>query len=200
LKGLSMAENANVLIDSIFNIYSLVIFIVITIIGIFLGFKQKITIFRDFNDLGLVFLIELLPIVLMYLSSLIAANQNKIVITSIIIVEIILFMWIIARTYQDNNNILSTLIALITKTSLSILFILNLMSFSNPTEKTEEKRASVGRFLLVLLLLLSSLLIVLVKNKEGVFNLYRTLSRNEIVQIFLNKWDARYINQESRVK
>ena len=195
-----MAENANVLIDSIFNIYSLVIFIVITIIGIFLGFKQKITIFRDFNDLGLVFLIELLPIVLMYLSSLIAANQNKIVITSIIIVEIILFMWIIARTYQDNNNILSTLIALITKTSLSILFILNLMSFSNPTEKTEEKRASVGRFLLVLLLLLSSLLIVLVKNKEGVFNLYRTLSRNEIVQIFLNKWDARYINQESRVK
>jgi hypothetical protein len=195
-----MAENANVLIDSIFNIYSLVIFIVITIIGIFLGFKQKITIFRDFNDLGLVFLIELLPIVLMYLSSLIAANQNKIVITSIIIVEIILFMWIIARTYQDNNNILSTLIALITKTSLSILFILNLMSFSNPTEKTEEKRASVGRFLLALLLLLSSLLIVLVKNKEGIFNLYRTLSRNEIVQIFLNKWDARYINQESRVK
>jgi len=135
-----MAENANVLIDSIFNIYSLVIFIVITIIGIFLGFKQKITIFRDFNDLGLVFLIELLPIVLMYLSSLIAANQNKIVITSIIIVEIILFMWIIARTYQDNNNILSTLIALITKTSLSILFILNLMSFSNPTEKDIKLR------------------------------------------------------------
>ena len=175
-----MEANANVWTNSIFNVYGLIAFIVIIIIGTCLGVKQKITVFRDYNDLGLVFLTGFSPIVLIYLFSLISADQKKIALTFIVIVEILLFVWVVIRTYQDNRNILFTLIALITKIPLSILFILNLLSFVAPKGKTAAKRASVRYSSLVFLLLLTPLVLALVKNKEGIFNLDRTLSSRGI--------------------
>lgn len=170
-----MEENAHAWSGYIFNVYSLIVLIIIVIAGIFLGFKKKITVFRDYNDLGLVFLIVMTPYILMYLLSFFFADRISIAYTFVVVVGLILFVWIAIRTYQDNNNILFALIALTTKISLSILFIINLFCFVSPEEKTAEKRRSVRYALLAFLLLLTPLILALVKNKEGIFNPNRTL-------------------------
>ena len=115
--------------DWAFNIYTLIAWVLIVILGVILGVKQKITIFRDFNDLGLVFLMGLAPIVLFYLFSLAGENQKHIGTIFIIIMEAALFLWILIRTLQDNRNPIKTVIALISKLSLSVLFIPNLSDF-----------------------------------------------------------------------
>lgn len=173
-----MEANAHVWTDYIFNVYSLIVLIIIIVAGIFLGFKKKITVFRDYNDLGLVFLSILLPYILMYLLSIFFTDHMSIAYTFVIIVGLILFVWIVVRTYQDNNNILFMLIALITKTSLCFLFIFNLLSFVSPEGKNADKRRSVRYALLAFLLLLTPLILALVKNKEGIFNPDRTLSHD----------------------
>lgn len=175
-----METNTHTWISSIFNVYTIIAFIIIVVVGIFLGFKKKITVFRDYNDLGLVFLLGISPIIPMLLFLFVASNQKEIAVAFIIIVETALFIWIVVRTYQDNKNIFSTLIALITKIPLSILFILNLLSFVAPTGKNWEKRAAKRYSSFAFVLLLAPIILALVKNKEGIFNLDKTLSHRGI--------------------
>ena len=114
----------------IFNIYTLIAWIVIVVLGVILGIKKKITIFRDYNDLGLVFLMGLVPIVLIYLFSLVGENQKHIGTIFIIAIETALFIWIIIRTLQDNRNPITTVdthgltpVALKIKRQLQLPFI-----------------------------------------------------------------------------
>lgn len=159
----------------IFNIYTLIAWILIVILGVVLGIKQKITVFRNYNDLGLVFLMGLAPIVLIYLFSFVQTDQQDIGKIFIIAIEAVLFLWILIRTLQDNRNPVKTVIALISKLSLSILFIINFLNFIAPEGKTMAKRASVRHVALAFLLVLAPLVFALVKNKEGIFNPQRAL-------------------------
>lgn len=175
-----MEATANTWLNSIFNVYTLIALIVIIVVGIFLGFKQKITVFRDYNDLGLVFLLGLSSFIFFYIFSLLPEDQKNVGIAFILIVELLLFLWIVVRTYQDNQNIFYTLLALITKIPLSILFIFNFLSFVAPNGKTMGKRADVRYSSFAFLLLLTPIILGLVKNKEGLLNLDRTLSHRGI--------------------
>ena len=161
--------------DWVFNIYTLIAWILTVILGVILSFKKRITIFRDYNDLGLVFLMGLVPIVLIYLFSLARENQQHIGTIFIIIFEAALFIWILIRTVQDNRNPIKTVIALITKLSLSVLFIINFLNFVAPEGKTMAKRASVRHIALAFFVVLAPLIFGLVKNKEGIFNPQRSL-------------------------
>lgn len=166
--------------DYAFNTYTLIGWLLIVIIGVVLGFKQKITVFRDYNDLGLIFLIALSPIVLSQLFSLIGGDQKKVGAVFLIIVEAVLFSWVVVRTYQDNQNILGMIVALITKLSLSVLFIINFLNFVSPTGKTASERAKSRRSALAVLLIVAPLTFALVKNKEGIFNPQRALGRRRL--------------------
>jgi len=46
----------------LFNEYALAIFITVVVIGILMGFKGAITVFRDYNDLGMIFILGLVPV------------------------------------------------------------------------------------------------------------------------------------------
>ena len=61
--------------DWIFNVYTLIAWIIVVVLGVIMGIKEKIVVFRDYNDLGLVFLLGLVPIVLMYIFSLTAEKS-----------------------------------------------------------------------------------------------------------------------------
>jgi len=161
--------------DWIFNIYTLIAWILIVVLGVILGIKKKIPVFRDYNDLGLVFLMGLFPIILVYLFALVGENQKHIGILFIIVNETAFFIWIFIRTLQDNPNPIKALIALISKLSLSVLFIINFLNFVAPEGKTMGKRASVKHIALAFFVVLAPLVFALVKNKEGIFNPQRSL-------------------------
>ncbi|TRZ50471.1 hypothetical protein D4S03_06695 [bacterium] len=163
----------------IFNIYTLIIWIVIVVIGVILGFKQKIVVFRDYNDLGLVFLIALSPIVLFQLTGFIP-SQIHIAIVFAIIIEGILLGWIVIRTLKDNVNILALFVALITKISLSVMFILSFLMSIAPQGKTAARRAKSRYSALAMLFVVAPLVFGLVKNKTGFFNPEYTLRRRGI--------------------
>ncbi len=175
-----MEANVYVWTDWIFNIYTLIAWVVFVVIGVVMGFKQKITVFRDYNDLGLVFLLGLVPIILMYVFSFASKDNHKIGFIFIAIVESVLFLWIVIRTIQDNQNPLGILFALVTKISLSVLFIINLLNFVTPSGKTGSNRASSRRTGFAFLLVLSPIVFALVRNKEGIFNPERTLASRGI--------------------
>jgi cytochrome bd-type quinol oxidase subunit 2 len=175
-KEKQMESNIRSWMDLIFNIYTLIGWIIIVVIGVILGYKKMITVFRDYNDMGLVFLLGLIPIVLMYLFQLVAKDNQEVGFIFIVIVESILFLWIVIRTIQDNQNPIGILFALVTKLSLAILFIINLLDFVTPAGKTSAKRASSRRKGFAFLLLLTPIVFALVKNREGIFNPERTLA------------------------
>jgi hypothetical protein len=164
----------------LFNTYTLIVVLLIIITGVILGFKELIVVYRDYDDLGIAFSLVLSPIVLLYLFSF-TGSINKISGTFVFVVELSLFAWLLTRTYQDNNNnIIFTLLAAFTKVSLSILFILNLLQLVSPTGKTTSQRVSSRRSAFAILLLISPLVFALVKNKVGIFNPARTLSRRGV--------------------
>lgn len=175
-----MEANSHQWADWIFNAYTLIGWLLIVITGVVLGFKQKITVFRDYNDLGLVFLIALSPVVLFYLFSIIGGEQQRVLGWFIIIVETVLFLWIVIRTFKDNPNVLGALVALITKISLSILFIFSFLNFVAPQGKTAAQRAKSRYSALAILLIVAPVVFKLVKNKKGFFNPERTLASRGI--------------------
>lgn len=48
--------------EYVFNVYTLIGWLLIVVTGAVLGYKEKITVFRNYNDLGLVFLLGIWPI------------------------------------------------------------------------------------------------------------------------------------------
>jgi len=171
-----MEANVHAWTDWIFNIYTLIAWIVFVVIGVVMGFKQKIIVFRDYNDLGLAFLLGLVPVILLSIFQFVAQDNQKVGFVFIVVVESGLFLWVVLRTFQDNQNPIGVLFALVTKITLSVLFIINLLNFVTPSGKTSSERASSRRTGFAFLLVLSPIVFSLVKNKEGIFNPERTLA------------------------
>lgn len=162
--------------SGLFNVYSLIILILIIITGCILGYKQKITVFRNYNDLFLTFLLLLLPIVLSYIFLFVGFSDSPVTKYFIIAIELILFIYIVIQTVKDNENLFYSFISLITKIFLSILFVFNLINFITPTGKTAKDRAGSRQIGFIFLLALAPIVFMLVKNKEGIFNPEKTLA------------------------
>ena len=147
----------------------------IVILGAILGVKQRLTVFRNYNDLGLAFLVTLSPLVLGYIFSFVTGRLDKLAIYTIIGVEALLLGWLVIRTFQDNNSLILTLVAFVTKISLSFLFIINFLNFVAPRGETMARRASVRHLALTFLLVVTPMVFTLVKKPEGLFNPRRVM-------------------------
>lgn len=148
----------------IFTIYA-----VIVIVGIFLGFgeQRKVVIFRDYDDLGLTFLIPASFFLIVYIFSYFGISQKF---SSIIGggVALLLTFKLLKDTYLDNNrNVKFTLLAFFTKIPLAIIWILNFINMLNPSGKTAQQRSSSRGISMVILAILTPILIALVVEKEG---------------------------------
>jgi len=109
----------------------------ILLLGIILGFTRTITVYRDFADLTKVFMLVLAPIGLFY----ILGNKidNRILKNIFIGIESLLLIWIIVSTYLDNRNIFKTLLAIITKIPLGVIFAIYLVNLISANGKNRRK-------------------------------------------------------------
>lgn len=135
----------------------------ILLLGIILGFTKTITVYRDFADLTIVFMLVLVPVGLFSLlgDKIQSQTMNKV----LIVVELMLVLWILVSTFIDNRNPFKTLLAFITKIPLGVIFAIYLVNLVAPGGKSKLSRSQSKGFAGIILLFLSPILFGLVKNK-----------------------------------
>ena len=151
------------LIKSIPHEYWLYASIGILVLGIILGFTKTIIVYRDYADLTKVFMLVLAPVGIFYLLG--DKVDEKIIRNIFIGFEAIILLWIIVTTFIDNRNIFKTILALITKIPLGIIFAIYLINLLSPGGKTRSQRQQGKGIAALILLILGPILYGLVKSK-----------------------------------
>lgn len=144
-------------------------YFMLMIITMFKGYGENRTviIFRDYDDLGLTFLVPASFILIIYLFRSLGGDQQLASLLAIG-VSIVLFTILVRNTYLDNHrSLLPTVLALMTKIPLGIIWVLNLVTVLNPSGKTASERRKNRGSALVILALLTPLITLLVVNKKG---------------------------------
>ena len=135
----------------------------IVILGIALGFTHRIVVYRDFDDLGLLFLMPVTLIFGWILGNVVSGPLVQNLASFLIIaIELGLFAYVTWRTCQDNSSWWEILVALVTKISLGFLFALHLFTFINSKRGSQGRRSD-----LFWILVLTPIVYGLVKNKVG---------------------------------
>lgn len=151
--------------------YAILAFAGVILLGIILGFRQTITVFRDYNDLAIVFFSGGLFFWTVVISSgKYGLSDMHLILVVMLIASVALMIYLIIRTFIDNQfSVWKTPIALTTKLTLSILFLFHLMSLLSPAGKTQSQRARNKANAVIWLMMLAPVIYGLVKNKTGIF-------------------------------
>ena len=151
--------------------FLLVCYFIIVIIGIFLGFgeKRKIVVFKNYDDLGLTFLVPASYFLIIYIFTWIGISYKIANFVAWIVVGVIMIK-IFINTYLDNNRqILKTLLAFITKIPLGVIFVFHLLNIIYPDGKTQKQKRENREKSLAILILLTPIIGGLVVEKKGKF-------------------------------
>jgi len=132
----------------------------ILLLGIILGFTKSITVYRDFADLTKVFMLVLAPLGLFYILG--DKIDNRILRNIFFGIEGLLLLWIIVTTFIDNRNIFKTLLALITKIPLGVIFAIYLVNLISPSGKNRRQSRGIAG---IVMIFLAPILFGLVKNR-----------------------------------
>lgn len=136
--------------------------LVAVVLGSILGIQKKITVYRNYDDIAIIFF-AVVPLFIGMISLI-----SWIVIPAAI-ASICLLLWITFRTWQDNCSVWKFLLALITKLALSILFIGYFWDLISPSGNTQVGRAKSKASAVAVLLLITPLLYKLVRDKTGMW-------------------------------
>lgn len=148
----------------------LIVFGAVILFGIFKGYgdNRSIVVFRDYNDLGLTFLVPSLFLLTTYLLSTYQVDINV-----TFFISALVSLWplikLVQNTYADNgHNLFKTTLALVTKIPLGVFWILNLVQIFNPKGTGKEKNLSRGKAFIILAVL-TPIIHMLVVDKSGSF-------------------------------
>lgn len=133
----------------------------ITITGSILGLKERVVIFRNYDDLGLVFLV-VAPLCIGFITQILW------ILIPAIVSGVGLCVWLTWRTWQDNGSAWKVLVALPTKLVLSVLFIAFVWELLSPSGKTQLARAKQRGTAAAILAVITPVIYRLVKEKVGV--------------------------------
>ena len=147
-------------LETIPNEYYIYGSIGILLLGIILGFTKTITVYRDFADLTKVFMLVLAPLGLFYILG--DKIDNRILQNIFFGIEGLLLLWIIVTTFIDNRNIFKTLLALITKIPLGVIFAIYLVNLISPSGKNRRQSRGIAG---IVMIFLAPILFGLVKNR-----------------------------------
>jgi hypothetical protein len=143
--------------------------IAVIIIGIILGYTKTITVYEDFSDLTIVFLLVFAPLGVFYsfIPMIVAYSGGNETVLQVImlLVEIGILTWIFIRTYNSNKNILKTILALIVKLPLGIIFAYYLLYLLFPGGNNYYERRRSRSKAAIVLAVLTPLILGLVRNK-----------------------------------
>ena len=147
----------------------LLIYFIMMIITMFKGYgeNRSVVIFRDYNDLGLTFLIPASFVLIYYLFMIFGGNPVWGAGLALV-VALSLFAILVKNTYEDNNKaMLPTVLSLMTKIPLGIIWILSFITMLNPSGKTAKERRKNRGTALVIMAILTPILGMLVVEKQG---------------------------------
>jgi hypothetical protein len=136
--------------------------LLVTAIGCALGFTNRIVVFRNYDDLGMVFLATV-PLFIGFISAI------PWILIPAAITSVALVCFLAWRSWLDNTSFWKLLIALPTKLVLSVLFIAFVWDLLSPNGKTQLDRAKQRGFAAVVLAVITPVIYRLVKEKTGVF-------------------------------
>lgn len=136
--------------------------------GVVLALIGKITVFRNYTDLFLVFLLGVGSFGTILFA--ISFTDDPFISIAVGSTTALLALYVVGRTFVDNPNPLLFAIALPTKLALCALFLPNLLSLAVPTGKSTSDRASERHSSLFWFLLFGPIINRLVRDKEGFFN------------------------------
>lgn len=146
----------------------LILFLAIIVYGIVKGYgdNRSIIVFKDYDDLGLTFLVPASFFLILYIFSMLGGT---LIIGMLVSGTVALWLLVkLARnTYFDNGeNLSKTLLALVTKIPLAIIWIFNLIQILNPSGNSTQRRSNRGQALLILTFL-TPIVGMLVVDKSG---------------------------------
>lgn len=124
-------------------------YFIIMIITMFKGAgeKRSVVVFRDYNDLGLTFLVPASALLIIVLFLSFGGNPQFGMILAMI-VALVLFGMLVKNSYEDNDgSVIYTIMAIMTKMSLGILWLLSFFTMLNPSGKTAKKEEKVVQVL-----------------------------------------------------
>ena len=134
------------------------------------GENRSIIVFRDYDDLGLTFAVP----ASFYFITLIITRMGGSEKFSLVIggaVSLWLFTIVMKNTYLDNDrNVGKFLLAMITKTPLAIIWILNLIKLLNPDGKGAQRTRNRSEALLILTFLTPVIGLLVVEKTGSYFN------------------------------
>lgn len=146
--------------NSIIGEIAIAAFLVNAALGVFLGLTQRAVVFRNYDDLALVFGCSV-SIVLA-----VSFTDTRILFALTVLLSLGLFLAVTVRTWQDNGLLLLPVV-LFTKLPLSILWITQVIQAVNPTGKTYMERSRNRGSALLILAILTPLLARLIRDHEG---------------------------------
>ncbi|MEO8801791.1 MAG: hypothetical protein ABI375_00370 [Rudaea sp.] len=167
----------------------LLVWILIVIGGIVAGYKGAIVVYRNFDDLAIVFFMGVLFFVGglagFYLSGIKNSFAGPLLWGISGLAIMFLFGWTVSRTWRDQKigSVWRFTLALITKMSLGILFVNNLVTLISPSGKTMGARSRARGSALLFLAVLTPIVLRLVRDHEGVWaprNLLGTYQRRRM--------------------
>lgn len=146
--------------DSIIGEIAIAAFLINAALGIFLGLTHRAVVFRNYDDLALVFGCGVSIILA------VSFADTRILFALAVLLSLGLSILIAFRTWQDNGLLLLPVV-LFTKLPLSILWITQVIQAVNPTGKTYMQRARNRGGALLILAVLTPLLARLIRDHEG---------------------------------
>ena len=134
--------------------------------GIVMGFLNKIVIFDNYDDLGLTFLMFILPVPMIYIYGFLGKSQYTLYF--FLFIEILILCFILYKSFINNRkNIFYTLLALYTKIPLSFLYLINLLLIIDDLFDKKFNRKT--KLLFMVFAIFTPIMAKLVRDKTGVF-------------------------------
>ncbi|PKN72912.1 MAG: hypothetical protein CVU50_05130 [Candidatus Cloacimonetes bacterium HGW-Cloacimonetes-3] len=154
---------------TLFHDYWFLGYLALLLVGIVLGFMKKITVYRDYTDVGLVFLLALIPAAILIVCNVLLKLQDgsmTVLYYLIGFIEIIVLSSIVYKTYNDNHNVLKTILSLVVKIPVSIFFVIFMISFVAPGGKNYSNRNSNKGIALIFVMMFGIIINGLVASKK----------------------------------
>lgn len=149
--------------------YWIIAYLALLLIGVVLGFMKKITVYRDYTDVGFVFLLVLIPAAILIICSMLLnleAGTMIVIYWLVGIIEAIVLASIIYKTHQDNRNIWKTILSILVKIPFSIFFVVFIISFIAPSGKNLSNRNSSKGLALIFVMMFGIIINGLVASKK----------------------------------
>ena len=136
-------------------------FVLVIVLGVVLGVRRHVLVFRNFDDVALIFFSQLfLAFTVFPLLFLALGTGMRILCYTLLAVSLGIFLYMMYRTFDDNDReIAPTAVALLTKLVFSWLIILSIGNVLNPggqnaTQKSNQRGTGFVRlFILVPLIM-----------------------------------------------